>query len=309
VGIALIFPGQGSQKPKMGSDVYTASKVYRDILDEACRITGEPLVAKMHEGTEDDLKETLMAQLSVFCMSYGLYSILKTELPHIAALAGHSLGEYTALVVSEAISFSNAVGLVATRARLMAEATRGQDWRMSAVLGLDRARVDAVVTGIEDVWVANHNSTEQIVISGTASGVTNATDALTGDAKRILPLPVSGAFHTPLLKTAADKLIPHIRRAPIESPKTPVYANTDGLRIESAEGLTDELCQQMTSSVEWVNTLNQMRDSGIETFIEVGPGKVLTGLVKKTLPGATAISIGQLTDIENADFISTSVGG
>lgn len=309
MSIALIFPGQGSQKPQMGLDAYTASKLYRNVLDEASKVTGAPLVANMHEGSEDDLKETFMAQLSVFCMSYGLYSVLRAELPDVAALAGHSLGEFTALVASEAISFSEGVELVATRARLMAEATRNQDGRMSAVLGLDRDKVDSVVSSIENVWVANHNSTRQIVISGTGEGVANATEALTKVAKKILPLPVSGAFHTPLLKTAADLLIPHIKNASIESPKTPVYANTDGLRIDTAEGMTEELCQQMTSSVEWVSTLNQMRDSGIETFIEVGPGKVLTGLVKKTLPGAKTFSIGQLTDIENADFISTSVGG
>ena len=307
MSIALIFPGQGSQKPQMGLDVYTASPLYRNLLNEASKITGEPLVSTMHEGSEADLKETLMAQLSVFCMSYGLYCVLRAELPDVAALAGHSLGEFTALVASEAISFPEGVALVATRARLMAEATRDQDGRMSAVLGLDRDKVDSVVSSVENVWVANHNSPGQIVIAGTAEGVANATKALTEAAKRILPLPVSGAFHTPLLTSAADRLIPHIRSASIESPKTPVYANTDGLRIDTAEGMTAELCQQMTSSVEWVNTLNQMRDSGIETFIEVGPGKVLTGLVKKTLPGAKRFSIGQLADIENANFVSTSV--
>lgn len=297
--IALLFPGQGSQKPGMGADLNESSGCYRAMLAKADETLGFSLSKVMLEGTEEELKETKIAQLAVFTMSCALLAELEIDHSRVACVAGHSLGEYSALVAAGALTFEDGLRLVQIRATLMAEAAEGRQGTMAAVLGLSGEQVAAAISDIQDAVIANYNSPEQTVISGTPEAIDQAGQALkAAGAKRVVPLAVSGAFHSPLMQPAASRFAETLGSADLTDPKIPVIANSSARKLTRATEIGEELAVQITSSVEWVSTLNAAADMGASSFVEIGPGKVLSGLVKRTLSGTSSINIETLADLD-----------
>ncbi|MHB1049650.1 MAG: ACP S-malonyltransferase [Bacteroidota bacterium] len=281
---AYIFPGQGSQYVGMGKDLYDQFPAAKALFDEADAALGFPLSHILFNGPEEELKQTKNTQPAIFVHSVAVWNLLK---PSDAAMtAGHSLGEYSALTAAGAISFSDAVKLVRLRGEAMQKAGEENPGTMAAVVGLDPATVnqicmDAAASGI--VQPANFNSPGQIVISGSISGVRKAMElAKERGAKLVKELVVSGAFHSPLMQSAKDKLKSALESTKINDAAIPVYANVTARPVRTAEEIRKLLFEQVTSPVRWEESVVNMAADGATRFVEVGPGKVLQGLVKRT---------------------------
>ena len=281
---ALVFPGQGAQFQGMGKDLYATNKDAKAIFKLADDILGYKLSDVMFDGTDEDLKETKITQPALFVHSI---ATLKSAAPStgISGVAGHSLGEFSALVAAEAMSFEVGLRLVYERALAMQEACEMSPGTMAAVLGLDDAKVEEICASIEDeiVVAANYNCPGQLVISGSIEGIDIAIERLKeAGAKRALKLPVSGAFHSPLMDPAKEKLASAINEALIITPKFPVYQNVVAMGVTDAETIKLNLIEQLTGSVRWTQSILKMMDDGITEFVEVGGnGKVLSGLINK----------------------------
>lgn len=298
--IGLLFPGQGSQKVGMGREVYEQSPAARAIFAEANAVLGFDLAGLCFDGPEADLTATENTQPALLTVSVALLAAIAeagVEL-HPSIVAGHSLGEYSALVAAKALDFATALRLVRQRGQLMAQASEGA---MAAVIGLDLAPLEAVCANVSEFGacvVANQNAHGQLVISGASAAVAAASEqAKAAGAKKIMPLNVSAAFHSPLMAATAAGLAPAIAAAAMSAAHVPLIANSTAQPIQSAEDLRAELIAQITAPVRWIATIEQAAAMGVQTVIEIGAGSVLTSLVKRIDPNLQRLNIANFDDI------------
>jgi [acyl-carrier-protein] S-malonyltransferase len=279
---AYIFPGQGAQFSGMGKDLYEQSEQARTLFEQANQILGFRITDIMFEGTDEDLKQTRVTQPAIFLHSVILATVLGDEFAP-GMVAGHSLGEFSALVSAKALSFEDGLRLVAARANAMQKACEIQPSTMAAILGLDDFTVEDICQRISDVVVpANYNCPGQLVISGTIAGVDKACELMTAaGAKRALKLNVGGAFHSPLMESAKIELEHAIVHTEIKAPVCPIYQNIDAKPYTDPALIKHNLIAQLTGPVRWTQTVKHMLEDGATSFTEVGPGSVLQGLVKK----------------------------
>lgn len=291
---AYIFPGQGSQFSGMGKDLYENSALAKDLFDKANDILGFRITDTMFTGTDEALKQTNVTQPAIFLHSVILAKTLGDSLqPDM--VAGHSLGEFSALVANKTLSFEDALVLVSKRAMAMQKACELSPSTMAAILNLDDKIIEDICAEItksgEVVVAANYNSPGQLVISGSTNGINIACEKLkAAGAKRALVLPVGGAFHSPLMEPARVELEAAINATTFNQPICPVYQNVTASAISSPSEIKANLIAQLTAPVKWTQTVQQMVADGATTFVEVGPGKVLQGLVKKVSPSVEASS-------------------
>lgn len=304
---AWVFPGQGSQVVGMGRELYDPFSAARTVFEEADAALGFSISSLCFDGPEDLLTATENAQPALLTTSYAFLEAARQRanpliLEQPAFVAGHSLGEYSALLAAGAFDLATAVRLVRRRGELMAAASAGT---MAAILGLDEAPLEALCKQVagegegEDwqVVIANYNAPGQLVISGGVSGVQRVSElAKAAGAKRAVPLKVSAAFHSPLMRDAASAMAQVLADAPIADLQVPVLANVTADERQSAASVREELTQQVASPVRWVASIEYMTQRGVDTFIEVGPGNVLAGLIKRIAPQAQTISIRTLLE-------------
>jgi len=279
---AYVFPGQGAQYPGMGKDLYEKSALARELFDKANSILKFRITDLMFEGSEEDLRQTRVTQPAIFLHSVILSRVLaESFVPDM--VAGHSLGEFSALVANKTLSFEDGLRLVYKRAMAMQRACELQPSTMAAVLGMDDAEVEKILKNIKDVVVpANYNSPGQLVISGSISGVETACNLLEeAGAKRVIPLKVGGAFHSPLMEPAGNELAEAINATRFNKGICPIYQNVTGQSVTDSEIIKKNLIAQLTSPVRWTQIARNMIADGATEIIEVGPGTVLQGLVKK----------------------------
>ncbi|SDM00040.1 [acyl-carrier-protein] S-malonyltransferase [Catalinimonas alkaloidigena] len=279
---AYIFPGQGSQFPGMGKALYESSAEARELFDRANQLLGFRITDLMFEGTDEDLKQTKVTQPAVFLHSVVQALVLPDFAPDMAA--GHSLGEFSALVSCGAIRFEDGLQLVYQRALAMQKACEINPSTMAAVLGLDDETVERVCASIEGEVVvpANYNCPGQLVISGSMRGIEIAIEKMKeAGAKRALPLPVGGAFHSPLMEPARAELAQAIEKTAFSSPRCPIYQNVNAQPSTDPATIQQNLIAQLTAPVRWTQSVEHMIADGATVFVECGPGKVLQGLVKK----------------------------
>ena len=279
---AYIFPGQGSQFPGMAKELYQSNEIARQMLDRANEVLGFRITDIMFEGTAEDLKQTKVTQPAIFLHSVVLAKCLPDFCPEM--VAGHSLGEFSALVAAGAMDFEEGLRLVAIRAQAMQKACEAVPGTMAAVLALPAETVEEICANIDGTVVAaNYNCEGQIVISGEKSAVEEACIKMKeAGAKRALPLQVGGAFHSPLMEPARAELAEGIAKAQFSTPVCPVYQNVTAMPSTDPEEIKANLLAQLTAPVRWTQSVRNMIADGASEFIEVGPGNVLQGLVKKT---------------------------
>lgn len=280
---AYVFPGQGSQFPGMAKDLYETNAQAREMFEKANEILGFRITDIMFEGSAEDLKQTKVTQPAIFLHSVILAKCLPDFAPDM--VAGHSLGEFSALVAAGAMEFEDGLRLVSIRAQAMQKACEITPGSMAAVLALDAEKVEEVCGSCEGVVVAaNYNCEGQIVISGEKDAVEAACVKMKeAGAKRALPLPVGGAFHSPLMEPARAELAEGIEKAVFTAPRCPVYQNVTALPSSDPKVIKENLLAQLTAPVRWTQSVKNMAADGASEFIEVGPGKVLQGLIAKIL--------------------------
>jgi [acyl-carrier-protein] S-malonyltransferase len=279
---AYIFPGQGAQFVGMGKELYEQSSEAKSLFEKANEILGFRITDIMFDGTDEDLKQTNVTQPAIFLHSVILAKVLADDFrPDM--VAGHSLGEFSALVAAQALTFEDGLRLVAARANAMQKACEKQASTMAAILGLEDQVVEKICAQVKEVVVpANYNCPGQLVISGSIAGIDQACELLTqAGAKRALKLNVGGAFHSPLMESARAELQSAIESTDISSPICPIYQNIDALPYTDSAIIKTNLIAQLTGAVRWTQTVQNMLANGATSFTEVGPGTVLQGLVKK----------------------------
>ena len=288
---AFVFPGQGSQFSGMGKDLYTNVPAAKELFEKANEILGFRITDIMFEGTDEELKQTFVTQPAVFLHSVIMAKALGEEFkPDM--VAGHSLGEFSALVAAGALDFEDGLRLVAKRAAAMQQACEAQPSTMAAVLGLDDKVVEDICAEVGGVVVAaNYNCPGQLVISGSIEAVDAACERLkAAGARRALRLPVGGAFHSPLMEPAKVELQAAIEAAPFKVPICPVYQNVDAKPYTDPEQIKANLIAQLTAPVRWTYIVQNMLADGANSFVELGPGAVLQGLIKKVSRDVEAVS-------------------
>ncbi|MCW3804322.1 ACP S-malonyltransferase [Plebeiibacterium marinum] len=279
---AFVFPGQGAQFVGMGKDLYENSAEAKDLFEKANEILGFRITDLMFEGTDEDLKQTKVTQPAIFLHSVLLAKTMGEDFkPEM--VAGHSLGEFSALVAAGAMTFEDGLKLVSQRAMAMQKACEAEPSTMAAIIGLEDAVVEEVCESIDEVVVAaNYNCPGQLVISGSFAGIDKACEILTEKgAKRALKLPVGGAFHSPLMEPARVELAAAIEATEIKNPVCPVYQNVNAKPFTEAAQIKENLVAQLTGAVKWTQTVQNMIADGATSFTEVGPGKALQGMIKK----------------------------
>jgi [acyl-carrier-protein] S-malonyltransferase len=278
-----VFPGQGAQYVGMGKDLYEGNAAAKVLFEQANEILGFRITDVMFDGTADELKQTKVTQPAVFLHSVVLAKVLGVE---PSAVAGHSLGEFSALVVAGALSFEDGLRLVAKRAMAMQKACEAEQGTMAAVLALPDATIEQVCESVDGVVVAaNYNCPGQLVISGAVNAVNEACAKLKeAGARRALVLPVGGAFHSPLMEPARKELAEAIELAHFKEPVCPIYQNVDALPHTSPEEIKANLIAQLTAPVRWTQIVENMTNDGISSYMELGPGTVLRGLISKISP-------------------------
>lgn len=289
--LAFIFPGQGAQYPGMGKDFYDSFAIVRETFEEADEILGQNFSKLILEGPAEELMKTKNSQLAIFIVSAAIFRCIQQQMPDLrpTVCAGLSLGEYTALFASGKLSFAEALNLVRLRAQYMNDACEKTSGTMRVVLGLDEEGVAKALP--EGVWIANLNCPGQVVIAGETAKM---PQTLPG-AKRIIPLDVSGAFHTPLMREAQERLKPYIDAVKLQDSPIRLAMNVPGDFVESVDDIRKCLIQQVASPTRWEKEIRAMMQSGIEMFIEIGPGKTLTGMNKKI--GAAGLSIEKASEL------------
>lgn len=288
---AYVFPGQGAQFVGMGKDLYENHPIAKEMFEKANEILGFRITDLMFAGTDEDLRQTRVTQPAIFLHSVILAATLGDSFkPDM--VAGHSLGEFSALVANKALSFEDGLRLVYARAMAMQKACEAEPSTMAAILGLEDSKVEEVLKGIEEVVVpANYNSPGQLVISGSFKGIEIACEKLKeAGAKRALPLKVGGAFHSPLMEPARVELAAAIEATHFNQPVCPIYQNVNAKPFTDPAQIKANLVSQLTSPVRWTQTAQNMVADGAATFVEVGPGTVLQGLVKKIAPEVEVMS-------------------
>jgi [acyl-carrier-protein] S-malonyltransferase len=289
---AYVFPGQGSQFSGMGKDMYENSEKAKALFDKANEILGFNITEIMFNGTDEELKQTKVTQPAIFLHSVILAAISDDFKPEM--VAGHSLGEFSALVANGVLSFEDGLSLVYKRALAMQKACEINPSTMAAILGLEDAKVEEVCASINDevVVAANYNCPGQLVISGSNKGIEIACELMkAAGAKRALPLPVGGAFHSPLMEPARVELADAINNTTFSKPSCPIYQNVNAAPSVDTEEIKRNLIAQLTAPVRWTQTVQNMFADGATLFVECGPGKVLQGLVKKVAKEAEIASI------------------
>jgi len=278
---AYVFPGQGSQFPGMGKAIVEQSEAAKKLVEQANTQLGFDLASIMFSGPEEELRRTDVTQPAIFLHSMLAYSTLNNPQPSM--VAGHSLGEFSALVAAGVLSFADGLRLVAARANAMQKACELEPGTMAAVLGLEDQKVESVCAGIAEIVVpANYNCPGQLVISGSVTGIEKACVALKeAGAKRALVLPVGGAFHSPLMKAAEEELQGAIQSITFNAPSCPVYQNVVAMPVTDPATIKQNLINQLTGPVKWTQSVQAMLADGATEFTEVGPGKVLQGLIQK----------------------------
>lgn len=290
---AYVFPGQGAQYPGMGKDLYENSSMAKELFEKANEILGFRITDLMFDGTEEDLRQTKVTQPAIFLHSVILAKTLGEKFkPEM--VAGHSLGEFSALVSAGALSFEDGLKLVSQRAMAMQKACEAEPSTMAAIVGLDDEIVEEVCASIDDVVVAaNYNCPGQLVISGSFAGIDKAFEKLTEKgAKRALKLSVGGAFHSPLMEPARAELAEAIKNTVIVEPVCAIYQNVNAKPFTNPAEIKENLIAQLTAPVRWTQTVQNMLADGATSFVEIGPGKVLQGLIKKIDRQVEAESIG-----------------
>ncbi len=301
--ISLIFPGQGAQKVGMGRELYEQSPAAKAIFDQANAICGGQLLKVMFEGPEETLMQTAFCQPAILTMSIAALKAFevsdKFKNVDILYAAGLSLGEYSALAASGTMSFEDTLRLVLKRGAFMDEAAKSQKGAMAAIIGFDKVKLVEIcqATGAQ---VANFNSHEQIVITGHADKVEAAINAIkAAGGQKIIPLSVSGAFHSSLMQPAADRFKAELASVKIVPAKIKVVTNVNGQAQSDAEEIRSNLAKQITASVQWVASIEYMMSQGVVDFIEIGPGKVLKGLIRRISPNAAVQNIEKPQDIDS----------
>jgi [acyl-carrier-protein] S-malonyltransferase len=290
--IAFVFPGQGSQHEGMGTELLTDPEVSA-LCDSCGEAAGVDLRHLLTNADDETLKLTQNAQPALCFVGLGLTLLLRRRGIEPAAAAGHSVGEYAALAASGAVGATQVIQAVVERGRAMAEAAPAGTGSMAAVLGLAPEAVEAVLAGIDDAWPANYNTPTQTVIAGTMAGLEAATTKLqAAGAKRIVPLNVSAAFHTPLMAPAAERLRAALDRIEWRSPRMPVMANLTGREHQGGDRIPQVLEMQLRSPVRWAACVGSLVELGCDTFLEVGPKRALTGMMRELAPGAKAVAVG-----------------
>lgn len=303
--LAILFPGQGSQYVGMGLDFYNEFKLVRDIYNSADEILGYFLSKIIFEGSEKELKITRNTQPAIMTTSIAIWSVIKKELGLIPEyMAGHSLGEYSALTASGTIKFEDSIDLVKNRGIFMDEVSENIPGTMAAVMGIDRGELTEICEFVSKkghlVQLANINTPYQIVISGEVEGVESACSiAKDKGARKIIPLSVSGPFHSILMEPAKEKLKPLVDNIDMKQPDIQVVMNVTAKTESNPQKIKNNIIEQVISSVLWVDMIELMINDGVDTFIEVGPGKVLSGLVKKINSSVKIYSIEDVKSLSN----------
>lgn len=301
--IGIVFPGQASQYVGMGRDLYESDARVRKLYDVASNDLGEDIARLSFEGPAERLKETRFTQPAILLHSLSVLTVMNDDIPAAALTAGHSLGEYASLALSGIISYEDSVLAVIRRATLMEEACRRTPGTMAAVMGLDEEQIVDICKRASAMGVvvpANFNSSNQVVISGSMDGVEEAGRLCKeAGAKRVIPLQVGGAFHSPLMQSATAGMKEYLDAIKFNEPQIALVPNVTGVAERNSGRIKEQLVAQLTSPVRWCQTMQYFKDNGIDTLIEIGPGKVLTGLAKRELDGAQMINLDTMQDIQN----------
>jgi len=299
--LACIFPGQGSQYVGMGQELF-ATPGGREVWQIGKETLEEEFIRIIEEGPEEELRRTSNTQPAILLTSIAAWQVVEKEGIKPDYFAGHSLGEYSAYVAAGSLSLKEALQIVRKRGELMEEAVPPGQGTMAAILGLDADQVQEACTNAQTegkVGIANYNSPGQVVISGETQAVNKAcTIAKELGAKRAIPLAVSGPFHSSLMAKAGESLRPYLEEISWQNPRSPIIANIHAQEIREGRGIVDSLVKQVSSGVLWEQSLRYLADQGVETFIELGPGKVLSGLVRKTLPKVTVLNCEDLSSLK-----------
>lgn len=301
--IAFVFPGQGSQYVGMGKDLYENSASAREVFDRADIVLGKSISKMCFEGPEEELKQTINTQPAILTTSIAALEVLK-EKTNIKPdyVAGHSLGEYSALYCAWALDLDDVLKLIQKRAELMNSAATGS---MAAVIGMPQEKVEECVKNAQDagiVSIANYNSPAQIVITGETAAIEKACELLKASgAKRVIPLAVSGAFHSALMKKAAEEFKSFVENFDVNDANCTVITNADAKETTLGSEFKKKMPEQIYSSVYWTQTINKMVENGVDTIVEIGPGKVLSGLIKKINPEIKTLNV---YDMESLNIVS-----
>jgi [acyl-carrier-protein] S-malonyltransferase len=300
--LAMVFPGQGSQSPGMGKDLAEKFPIARQVFEEADDALGFPISRLCFEGPAEELQLTENTQPSILAVSIAAFRALESSgAPAPAFVAGHSLGEYSALVAAGVLDLSDALRTVRARGRYMQEAVPVGTGAMAAVMGGELAgieRVCAEASGGEICSIANINSPGQVVIAGNAAAVDRAIELLKGVAKRVIKLNVSAPFHCALMKPAQDRLASDLERLTFRDPKFPVVTNVDARLTTAPNELRDSLIRQVSAPVRWVESMQLLVQNGVDTVVEVGPGKVLSGLMRQTSRDMKSLNVEDAASLE-----------
>lgn len=303
--LAWVFPGQGSQEVGMGRDAFERFPEAREVFERADAVLDMPLSRLCFEGPEDDLRQTINAQPAIVTVSLAYLAAARGKNTAVeglpACVAGHSLGEYSALIAAGVLSFEDGVALVRERGRLMQAAGERNPGTLAAIMGLDESALEEVCqeAGAE---ICNLNSANQIVIGGERDAVLRAIDlARARGARRAVPLNVSAAFHSSLMQPAAAGMAAAIQRVNFHAPLVPIIANCSGEPVTGGEAIKEELVRQVSTAVQWRRSVVHMLQAGVSTFVEIGPGRVLSGLIRQIDRNARLVSIGNVAEIDGGD--------